>query len=188
MKKTILLILTILITITLASAVLISNNQFGARVEQLTTTQIEVVTSEVTISYLDNNDTIRDKIEDSYYYQLADKLDMLNASLVSEGRLNITEVTPFNDGSYMVYWERIINVSYSKEIIILNQTKLNELKKWSFYLDIWSTGEVCHYCSLEDNRTCDCVIVSGSRCYHNEEKQGYNSCRAGMSYGEWIKI
>ncbi len=49
-------------------------------------------------------------------------------------------------------------------------------------------SKIEYYCVLEDNRTSDCYSVSGSRCYHNPEKQGYNSCRSGIIYADWILI
>ena len=81
-------------------------------------------------------------------------------------------------------------VVYSDKSIIedINSIRYDfDSKKWARTISkevISSSSEICYDCDVEGTNRCDCISVSGSRCYYNEAGN-YDTCRSGAVYGGW---
>ncbi len=91
--------------------------------------------------------------------------------------------------TFEICWYLTINITEkTRTVVYTNQTlfdSFNNLRLKKIGNTWRDASEKCYRCEPEDVIRCDCVSVSKSRCYLNEDKSLWDTCRKGAVWGDW---
>ena len=167
MRKLTIIVIGILSLVTLVFAITLSNKEIAFAYWQSYTQEREDNIEKIvaTITYTNNFSCSVPDINCGVCFNYLDEYDCLDH--MPE---NLTEIEI--DKMIDSYVREMIESDYHKEEIRYT-VKIMEGRQLQI------VQEVFHYCATEDNLTSDCYSISASRCYHNEEKKGWNTCVGG---------
>ncbi len=95
-------------------------------------------------------------------------------------------------------WSLPVNITTQEKIVVYsNKSIVDEINnvRYDFVSKKWdiinpkvsaSSSQIEYCCTVEELCRPDCISISGSRCYLNEEKTSWDTCLDGGVYGQWM--